>query len=94
MIKSIRHKGLRLLWEEGNGSKLPAEDIARIERILGMINRARQVPYDFAAFKNWNIHKLTGNMKEYWSIKVSKNFRIIFRYDGYDAFDIDYIDYH
>jgi len=94
MIKSIRHKGLRILWEEGNNSKLPADEVARIERILGMINRARQVPFDFEAFKNWNLHKLSGSMKEYWSVKVNKNYRIIFKFDGQDAFDIDYIDYH
>ena len=33
-------------------------------------------------------------MKEYWSVKVNKNYRIIFKFDGQDAFDIDYIDYH
>ena len=94
MIKSIRHKGLRQLWEEGNGSKLPAEEVSRIERMLGMINRAKQVPFDFAAFKNWNIHRLTGDLKDYWSIKTSKNYSFIFRFDGQDAYDIDYIDYH
>ena len=94
MIKSIRHKGLRLLWEEGNSSKLPAEQIVRIERILIMINKARNVPFDFAAFKAWNIHKLKGELNEYWSIKVFKNYRIIFCFDGQDAYNIDYIDYH
>jgi proteic killer suppression protein len=94
MIKHIRHKGLRLLWEEGDSSKLPAEHTVRIERILIIINKARQVPYDFAAFKEWNIHRLKGDMKDFWSIKVSKIYRIIFKFDGQDAYDIDYIDYH
>ena len=94
MIKSIRHKGLRLLWEQGIGTKLPTEELPRIERILRTINKVRQVPNDFEPFRNWNVHPLSGNMKDYWSIKVSKNFRITFRFDGQDAFDIDYIDYH
>jgi proteic killer suppression protein len=94
MIQSFKHKGLRLLWEQGNGSKLPSDQINRIERMLEIIDAAQQVPEDFEAFQNWNIHKLSGELKEYWSIKVNKNYRIIFRFDGQHAYDIDYIDYH
>jgi len=42
----------------------------------------------------YSINKLTGNLKEFWSVKVNKNYRIIFQFDGKDAFDLDYIDYH
>lgn len=94
MIVSIKHKGLRLLWEEGKGSKLPADLVSRIERILQVIDSAKQVPQDFEAFKNWNIHRLTGDLKDYWSVKVNKNFRIIFRFDGQNAYDLEFIDYH
>ena len=94
MIKSIQHKGLRLLWEQGYGSKLPAEHVSRIERMLDVVDSAMRVPNDFEAFKNWGIHKLTGDYKEFWSIKVNKNYRIIFRFDGQHAYDVDYIDYH
>lgn len=82
------------MWEYGNGSKLPADHLVRIERMLEIIDSARQVPQDFDAFKNWNIHRLTGDMKDFWSVKVNKNYRIIFRFDGQDAYDLDYIDYH
>jgi proteic killer suppression protein len=94
MISSIKHKGLRLLWEEGNGTKLPADQVGRIERILEVIDGVKQVPQDFEAFQNWNIHKLTGDLKDFWSVKVNKNYRIVFRFDGQNASDLDYIDYH
>ncbi len=94
MIKSIQHKGLRLLWEQGNGSKLPADLLSRIERMMEVIDSANRIPNDFDAFKNWGIHKLTGDLKEFWSIKVNKNYRIIFKFDGQHAYDVDYIDYH
>ncbi len=94
MIKSIRHKGLKLLWEEGDGSKLPGDLLTRIEIVLEVIDSAQQVPRDFDAFRNWNVHKLTGSLKEYWSIKINKNYRIVFRFDGKNAFDVDYIYYH
>ncbi len=94
MIKSFKHKGLRLLWEGANTSKLPAELVSRIERMLEIIDSANEVPDDFGAFPNWNIHKLAGDLKDYWSIKVNKNYRIIFQFDGQHAYDIDYLDYH
>ncbi|TFF34125.1 plasmid maintenance system killer [Mucilaginibacter psychrotolerans] len=94
MIESFKHKGLRLLWEHGNGSKLPVDLVNRIERMLDVIDSATQVPDDFGAYRNWNIHKLSGDLKDYWSIKVNKNYRIIFRFDGQHASDVDYIDYH
>ncbi len=94
MIKSFKHKGLKLLWEDGNTSKLPADQIKRIEMMLEIIDSAQEVPDDFGAFQNWNIHKLSGDLKDFWSIKVNKNYRIIFHFDGKDAYDLDYIDYH
>ncbi len=94
MIKSIRHKGLKLLWEEGNKSKLPFDQVTRIEMILETIDSAQQVPQDFMIFRNWNMHQLSGDLKDFWSIKVNKNYRIIFRFDGQNAHDIDYVDYH
>lgn len=94
MIKSIKHKGLRLLWEQDNNSKLPADQISRIERMLELIDSAQQVPEDFAAFPNWNIHKLSGDLNGFWSVKVNRNYRIIFQFDGQHAYDLDYIDYH
>ena len=94
MIQSFKHKGLRLLWEQGISSKLPADQVNRIERMLDVIDSAQQVPEDFGAYQNWNIHKLSGDLKDYRSIKVNKNYRIIFRFDGQHAYDLDYMDYH
>jgi proteic killer suppression protein len=37
---------------------------------------------------------LTGGLKDFWSIKVSPNYRIIFRFEDGDIFDVDYLDYH
>jgi len=82
MIKSFKHKGLKLLWEDGKSSKLPADLVNRIERMLEVIDAANMVPEDFKAYQNWSIHKLSGDLKDYWSVKVNKNYRIIFHFDG------------
>jgi proteic killer suppression protein len=41
MIESITHKGLRLLWEKNDPSKLPPEQIEKIRRILSALNTAK-----------------------------------------------------
>jgi len=33
-------------------------------------------------------------LKGFWSLRISANWRIIFRFDGVDAFDVDLVDYH
>ena len=40
------------------------------------------------------IHKLSGDLSDFWSIKVSVNYRIIFKFDNGDVFEVDYLDYH
>jgi toxin HigB-1 len=62
--------------------------------MVDIIDSVQQVPEDFGAYQNWNIYKLSGELKDYWSVKVNKNYRIIFRFDGQHAYDLDYIDYH
>ena len=94
MIKSIRHKGLRLLWQENDSSKLTKDQITKIAQRLFFIHNLKTVPQDFGVVPGWKAHKLTGDLKDYWSIKVSGNYRIIFKWDGQDAFDLDYLDYH
>lgn len=93
-IKSINHKALRQLWETGKSPKLPLDRVNRIMQILEVIDSAQKVPQDFEFFRNWEIHPLKGEWKGYWSLTVKENWRIIFRYVGQDAFDLDDLDYH
>ncbi len=92
MIATIRHKNLRLYFEEGNGSKLPHDQLAKVARILTALDAVSSED-DIKALGS-GIHKLTGNLKDFWSIKVSANYRIIFRFETGDIFDVDYLDYH
>jgi toxin HigB-1 len=94
MIKSFKHKGLRLLWEGHKGNKLPADQLKKIMQILELIDSAQLVPQDFEFFKSWRIHPLKGELKGFWSLTVKENWRIIFRFDGTNALEVDYVDYH
>lgn len=92
MIQTIRHKGLKLYYEDGNGSKLPAEQLAKIARFLTVLD-AVSFEEDIKEFGS-GVHKLSGNLKDFWSIKINANYRLIFRFEAGDIFDVDYIDYH
>ena len=94
MIKSINHKSLKQLWETGKSTKLPSDQIIKIRQILEVIDSAQTVPQDFEFFRSWKIHPLKGKWKGFWSVTVKENWRIIFRFIGQDAFDLDYLDYH
>ena len=92
MIQNFRHRGLKRLFEQDDRSKLPQADIETIEDILGLLNVA--VAPQVVDLPGYGLRKLSGDLKGFWSVKVSKNYRIVFRFEGADAFDVDFLDYH
>ncbi len=92
MIVSIRHKGLLLYYEKGDGSKLPSQYLRKINRIFDQLE-AVSTEEDIKQFGQ-GIHKLSGGLSEFWSIKVTPNYRIIFRFADGEVSDIDFVDYH
>lgn len=92
MIVNFRHRGLKRLFEKGDRSKLPPEQVERIQTILARLNIA-EVIEEMNIF-SFRLHPLTGNFKGFWSVTVRANWRIIFRFENGSAFDVDYVDYH
>ena len=92
MISSIQHKGLKLFFENDNSSKLQPHHVEKIRRILYRLDEAETI--DDLNIVGWSLHPLSGDMKGYWAVKVNGNYRITFRYEDGNAFDVDYIDYH
>ncbi|HUO06120.1 MAG TPA: type II toxin-antitoxin system RelE/ParE family toxin [Candidatus Binataceae bacterium] len=92
-IRSIRHRGLRRLYEGGDGRELPAALVEKISDILLAIDEAMQ-PQEVGLFPGWRLHPLKGELKGFWSVTVSGNWRVIFRFEAGDAFETDFIDYH
>jgi toxin HigB-1 len=92
VIRSFRHKGLRLLFETGDRRKVRADQADKIERILARLDEAT-VP-DHMALPGFRLHPLKGDLAGFWAVSVSGNWRVIFRFDGEDACDVDLLDYH
>jgi toxin HigB-1 len=92
-IRSFRHKGLKRLFEDGNAKGVLPSLADKIGDILAAIDAAVEIE-DVSLFPGWRLHPLKGDLRDFWSITVSGNWRIIFRFDGGDAFELDLVDYH
>jgi proteic killer suppression protein len=66
--------------------------LAKIARILDALDAVTS-ENDIKALGS-GIHQLSGNMKDFWSIKISANYRIVFRFEAGNILDVDYLDYH
>lgn len=92
MIQSIRHKGLKRLYEDDDPRGVIAEHADKLRDILARLDAATSAgDLDLPGFR---LHPLKGDMKGFWSVTVRANWRVIFRLIEHDAFDVDYLDYH
>ena len=91
MIKSFKHKGLRKLWETSSAAKVQTSHAKKLKRILNALDTA-EVPDDMD-LPGYRLHPYKGGKKT-WSIDVSGNWRILFRFEGTNVVDIDYCDPH
>lgn len=92
VIKSFQHKGLEAFFRTGNKAGIQAHHAGRLRTMLFALDSAVK-PTDMNA-PGWRLHALTGKLKGYWSVSVSGNWRLIFRFQGTDAELVDYLDYH
>ncbi|MDE0362297.1 MAG: type II toxin-antitoxin system RelE/ParE family toxin [Rhodospirillaceae bacterium] len=86
------HKGLRRFYAHGDAKGLNAAHVARIRRLLSTLQDASS-PQDMA-LPGYRLHRLTGDRHGQWSVRVSGNWRIVFRFVEGVAVDVDLIDYH
>ena len=92
MIQKFKHRSLKRLFERDDKSRVRPDQLETIEDILAFLDIATN-PQDLDK-PGYNLHPLKGNLKGFWSMKVSGNWRIIFRFTQGDAYDVNLIDYH
>ncbi len=66
--------------------------VARLRRILSLLDRAT-TPKDLM-IPTYKTHKLSGSLRDYWSMTVNGNWRVVFRFRGQDVEHVDYLDDH
>ena len=92
MIKSFRHRGLQRLYERCDRSRINATLVDKVETALGLLDVA-ETP-EAVNLPGYRLHPLRGDLRGFWSIRVSGNWRLIFRFDDRDVCDVDLVDYH
>ena len=92
MIKSFRHKGLKRLYELDDRSLIRPDLQKQARSVLNLLDAADS-PEGMRVAK-YKLHRLKGDRKNYWSVTVNRNWRIIFRFENGNAYDVEMIDYH
>jgi toxin HigB-1 len=92
MVKSFRHAGIEKFFKSGSKAGIQPAHAAKLSVQLYALDAAKS-PADLNT-PGWRLHRLTGNLKGHWSIRVNGNWRLTFRFEGENAILVDYQDYH
>ena len=92
MIKSFKNNGLKRLYKKDDRRRVNPQHADKLLRILDRLD-VSVAPLDMR-LPGYQLHPLKGNLDGNWSVWVSGNWRVTFRFDGPDVYDVDYIDYH
>jgi toxin HigB-1 len=92
MIKSFKHKGLKKLYNTGSNQGILPEHASRLRIILARLDASSSA--EDMNLPGLALHQLKGTLKGFWSVTVSGNWRVIFRFENGSALDVNYIDYH
>ena len=92
MIKTFAHKGLEKFFYNADKRGIIPNHSQKISDILDRLDASVEI-IDMN-YPGSNLHPLKGDLKDHWSVKVSGNWRIIFKFVNGDAYLVDYQDYH
>ena len=92
MIKSFKHKGLKLFFETGSKASIDASQSEKLAYRLSVLEDAMII--DDIDIQGFYLHKLTGEKGKLYSIRVTGNWRITFEFIEGDVYIVNYEDYH
>ena len=92
MIKKFKHKGLKQLFTTGVSTGVNPKHVARLRKITALLETAETL--EDMSLPGLGLHQLKGSRQETWAVNVSGNWRITFKIQKGDVFDVNYEDYH
>ena len=93
MIISFGSKETELIWN-GERVKSLSSDLQEIaRRKLRMLNNSQNI-MDLRVPPSNRLEKLKGNLKDYYSIRINDQWRVIFKWDNGNASLVEIVDYH
>lgn len=92
MIVHFAHKGLKRLYERGDRSGIRQDMVGKVERVLQRLDEITAV--EQMDLPGYRLHALSGDLRGYWSITITGNWRMIFQFVDGDVRAVDLVDYH
>lgn len=92
MIESFRHKGLEDFFFDGTKKGIQPKHANKLADILDVLNAATTIQN--LNFPGSGLHLLQPKQENRWTVKVSGNWRVTFRFENGDVYEVDYEDYH
>ncbi len=92
MIKSFAHKGLERFFTKGDKSGINPQHSERINRLLDRLDSA--IDASDMNIAGFYFHALSGDKKALYSVRVTANWRITFKFEHGDAHIVNLEDYH
>ncbi|MBF0289296.1 MAG: type II toxin-antitoxin system RelE/ParE family toxin [SAR324 cluster bacterium] len=96
MIINFKSKFAQNIYDGNSTTKsrqFPSQLIGKTSRLLDQLNIVKQVDELLIPPSN-HLEKLKGDLSGYWSLRINRQWRIIFQWDGKDASNVDILDYH
>lgn len=93
MIVSFACKETEKIWQGVQSRKFPADIQNRALMKLGWIDAAHTAS-DLSVPRSNHLEWLSGDRKGQCSIRINKQWRICFIFEGTDAYDVEIVDYH
>jgi proteic killer suppression protein len=93
MIKSWANARSRRYYEEGKASKFTGLDMDSADELLAALDAATTLQ-DLSPLRSVGLHKLSGDRKGQWAMTVNGPWRICFRFENGNAYDVEIVDYH
>ncbi len=92
MIRTFKHKALERYFCSSSTKGLDSRMLPKLTRLLDRLEAATKP--DDMDLPGYRFHPLKGNREGYFSVMVTANWRLTFRFEGEDAFDVNLEDYH
>ncbi|HVJ06426.1 MAG TPA: type II toxin-antitoxin system RelE/ParE family toxin [Candidatus Saccharimonadales bacterium] len=92
VIRSFKHAGLEKFFLTGSKAGIQPAHASKLRLQLGRL-AASSGPQDMNV-SGWRLHRLSGTLKDHWTVTVNGNWRMTFTFEGEDAILVDYQDYH
>jgi proteic killer suppression protein len=92
-LRRFAHKGLRRLYEQDDAKALPPEAVDKLRKMLAFLQDVADA-MELRDVPTWKAHQLSGDRKGTWSLHVTRNWRLTFRIEAGEIWDLDFEDYH